>query len=103
MILLGTVGNMNVKLGAVNTDLKKGLKESEGLIESTVSKINSMRGQLLSIGAVAMPVAAVRNWAAAVNDLEDKTQLANMSVLLLQICLTLWRRCRSLLTLLRNL
>lgn len=52
MILLGTVGNMNVKLGAVNTDLKKGLKESEGLIESTVSKINSMRGQLLSIGAL---------------------------------------------------
>lgn len=73
---MGTVGNMNVKLGAVNTDLKKGLKESEGLIESTVSKINSMRGQLLSIGAVAMPVAAVRNWAAAVNDLEDKTNMS---------------------------
>ncbi|WP_443683306.1 phage tail tape measure protein [Phascolarctobacterium faecium] len=73
---MGTVGNMNVKLGAVNTDLKKGLKESEGLIESTVSKINSMRGQLLSIGAVAMPVAVVRNWAAAVNDLEDKTNMS---------------------------
>lgn len=73
---MGTVGNMNVKLGAVNTDLKKGLKESEGLIERTVSKINSMRGQLLSIGAVAMPVAAVRNWAAAVNDLEDKTNMS---------------------------
>lgn len=73
---MGTVGNLNVVLGAVTTDLKKGLKESEGLIESTVSKINSMRGQLLSIGAVAMPVAAVRNWASAVNDLEDKTNMS---------------------------
>ena len=62
MILLGTVGNMNVKLGAVNTDLKKGLKESEALSKVQFRKSNSMRGQLLSIGAVAMPVAAVRNW-----------------------------------------
>lgn len=73
---MGTVGNLNVVLGASTTALKKGLKESEGLIESTVSKINSMRGQLLSIGAVAMPVAAVRNWASAVNDLEDKTNMS---------------------------
>lgn len=73
---MGTVGNLSVVLGASTTALKKGLKESEGLIESTVSKINSMRGQLLSIGAVAMPVAAVRNWASAVNDLEDKTNMS---------------------------
>lgn len=73
---MGTVGNLSVVLGASTTALKKGLKESEGLIESTVSKINGMRGQLLSIGAVAMPVAAVRNWASAVNDLEDKTNMS---------------------------
>lgn len=73
---MGTVGNLNVVLGASTTELKKGLKESEGLIESTVSKINGMRGQLLSIGAIAMPIASVRNWASAVNDLEDKTNMS---------------------------
>lgn len=73
---MGTVGNMNVKLGAITTGLKQGLKESESLIEGTVSKINNMKGQLLAIGAIAMPVAAVRNWAAAVNDLEDKTNMS---------------------------
>lgn len=73
---MGTVGNLNVVLGASTTALKKGLKESEGLIESTVSKINGMRGQLLSIGAIAMPIASVRNWASAVNDLEDKTNMS---------------------------
>lgn len=73
---MGTVGNLNVVLGASTTELKKGLKESESLIEGTVSKINNMKGQLLAIGAIAMPVAAVRNWAAAVNDLEDKTNMS---------------------------
>lgn len=73
---MGTVGNLNVVLGASTTELKKGLKESEGLIESTVSKINGMRGQLLSIGTIAMPIASVRNWASAVNDLEDKTNMS---------------------------
>lgn len=73
---MGTAGNLNVKFGAITTGLKQGLKESESLIEGTVSKINNMKGQLLAIGAIAMPVAAVRNWAAAVNDLEDKTNMS---------------------------
>ena len=73
---MGTAGNLNVKFGAITTGLKQGLKESESLIEGTVSKINNMKGQLLAVGAIAMPVAAVRNWAAAVNDLEDKTNMS---------------------------
>lgn len=73
---MGTVGNLSVVLGASTTELKKGLKESEGLIQGTISKINGMRGQLLSIGAIAMPIASVRNWASAVNDLEDKTNMS---------------------------
>lgn len=73
---MGTAGNLNVIFGAITTGLKQGLKESESLIEGAVSKINNMKGQLLSIGAIAMPVAAVRNWAAAVNDLEDKTNMS---------------------------
>ena len=58
---MGTAGNLNVKFGAITNGLKQGLKESESLIEGTVSKINNMKGQLLAVGAIAMPVAAVRN------------------------------------------
>lgn len=76
---MGTVGKMEVILGADNADLKKGLKESEGLINSTVSKISSIKGELLSLGAMAMPIAAAKEWAAAVNDLEDKTNMAGES------------------------
>ena len=76
---MGTVGKMQVLLGADNSDLKKGLKESEGLISSTMSKITDMKAQLLSIGAMAMPIKAAQNWAAAVNDLEDKTNMAGES------------------------
>lgn len=76
---MGVVGKMQVVLGADNTDLKKGLKESEGLISATMSKISSIKGELLGLGSMAMPVAIAKEWAAAVNDLEDKTNMAGES------------------------
>lgn len=72
---MGIVGKLVTVLGADTSGLRKGLKESEGLINSTVNRLNSMKGELLSIGAMAMPVKAVQDWAAAINDLEDKTDM----------------------------
>ncbi len=72
---MGKIGEMLVALGADNTSLKKGMKESKEIIQGTMDTISSMKGELMSIGTVAGPIAAVRSWAAAVNDLEDKTNM----------------------------
>lgn len=76
---MSTVGQIWVKLGADNKDLKKGLKDSENIIESTVKAINNMKMELLSISAIALPVSSAQDWARAVNDLTDKTDMAGES------------------------
>lgn len=76
---MGTVGTLVARLGADTSGLRKGLKESEGLIQSTVNKINSIKAELLSISAIALPVNSAKEWAAAVNDLEDKTNMTGES------------------------
>src|SRR5574344_358892 len=76
---MGKVGEMYVALGADTKKLKKGMKESQGLIRGTMDAINNMKAELVSIGAVAGPIAAIRQWASAVNDLEDKTNMAGES------------------------
>ena len=76
---MGKVGEMYVALGADTKNLKKGMKESQGLIQGTMDAINNMKTELVSIGAVAGPIAAIRQWAGAVNDLEDKTNMAGES------------------------
>lgn len=76
---MGTVGTLIARLGADTSGLRKGLKESEGLIQSTVNKINSIKAELLSISAIALPVNSAKEWAAAVNDLEDKTNMTGES------------------------
>ena len=76
---MGKVGEMYVALGADTKKLKKGMKESQGLIRGTMDAINNMKAELVSIGAVAGPIAAIRQWAGAVNDLEDKTNMAGES------------------------
>lgn len=76
---MGTVGMLVARLGADTSGLRKGLKESEGLIQSTVNKINSIKAELLSISAIALPVNSAKEWAAAVNDLEDKTNMTGES------------------------
>lgn len=76
---MGKIGEMYVALGADTKKLKKGMKESQGLIRGTMDAINNMKAELVSIGAVAGPIAAIRQWASAVNDLEDKTNMAGES------------------------
>jgi TP901 family phage tail tape measure protein len=76
---MGKIGEMIISLGADNANLKKGMKESQNIIQSTMDTISNIKGELLSIGTVAGPIAAVRSWAAAVNDLEDKTDMAGES------------------------
>lgn len=75
----GKVGEMVVALGVNNDQLKKGLKESTDLISSTMNTISSMKSELLSMGAVAGPISSIQKWAAAVNDLTDKTNMAGES------------------------
>ena len=76
---MAKLGEMIVTLGADNKDLKKGMKESQNIIQGTLDTIGSMKAALLSIGSVAGPIAAIRSWAGAVNDLEDKTNMAGES------------------------
>lgn len=76
---MAKLGEMIVTLGADNKDLKKGMKESQNIIQGTMETIGSMKAELLSIGSVAGPIAAIRSWAGAVNDLEDKTNMAGES------------------------
>lgn len=76
---MAKIGEMIVTLGADNKDLKKGMKESQNIIQGTLDTIGSMKAELLSIGSVAGPLAAIRSWAGAVNDLEDKTNMAGES------------------------
>ena len=73
---MGAVGNLMVYFGANTQGLKKGAKDSQNIINDVVNKISSLKTELASIGAVAIPINSVRNWAAAVNDLEDKTGMA---------------------------
>lgn len=76
---MAKLGEMIVTLGADNKDLKKGMKESQNIIQGTLDTIGSMKAELLSIGSIAGPIAAIRSWAGAVNDLEDKTNMAGES------------------------
>lgn len=76
---MGTVGKLVAVLGADNTQLKKGLHEAQGLISGTVNTLNNLKAQMLSIGAMAIPLKSAIDWAAAVNDLEDKTNMAGES------------------------
>lgn len=76
---MGKIGELIVALGADNKDLKKGMKESKDIIQSAMDTISSMKAELLSIGAIAGPLATVKSWALAVNDLEDKTNMAGES------------------------
>ncbi|NLU43434.1 MAG: hypothetical protein GXX11_00910 [Acholeplasmataceae bacterium] len=73
---MGKIGEMIVALGADNANLKKGMKESENIISSTMNVISSMKAELATFGSLATPLVAIKSWAAAVNDLEDKTNLA---------------------------
>ena len=66
---MGTVGKLVAVLGADNTQLKKGLHEAQGLIAGTVNTLNSHKAQMLSIGAMAIPLLSATDWASAVNDL----------------------------------
>ena len=73
---MGKIGEMIVALGADNANLKKGMKESENIISNTMNVISSMKAELATFGSLATPLVAIKSWAAAVNDLEDKTNLA---------------------------
>lgn len=73
---MGTVGKLITVLGADNSQLKKGLNEAHDLVSNTVDMLNSMKTRMLSIGAMAVPLKTAKDWAAAVNDLEDKTDMA---------------------------
>lgn len=73
---MGTVGKMEIALGADTQKLKKGMQDSQNIIQGTMDAISNMKAELVSIGAVAGPVAAIRSWAAAVNELEDSTGMA---------------------------
>ena len=76
---MGKIGELIVALGADNKDLKKGMKESQNIIQGTMETISSMKAELLSIAAISGPIASIRSWAGAVNDLEDKTNMAGES------------------------
>lgn len=76
---MGKIGELIVALGADNKDLKKGMKDSQNIIQSAMDTISSMKAELMSIGTVAGPIASIRSWAGAVNDLEDKTNMAGES------------------------
>lgn len=73
---MGKIGEMIISLGADNTNLKKNMKQSEGIIQGTMNVISSMKSELATFGALAGPLIAIKSWAAAVNDLEDKTNMA---------------------------
>lgn len=73
---MGTVGKMEIALGADTKKLKKGMQDSQNIIQGTMDAISNMKAELVSIGSVAGPIAALKSWAGAVNDLEDATGMA---------------------------
>lgn len=72
---MANTNQLTILLGLDNKNLKKGMKNSKSLVQSTMNTISSMKAQLAGLAVLAMPVKSVTAWAAAVNDLEDKTNL----------------------------
>lgn len=73
---MGKVGDLMVSLGADNTNLKKGMNESKNLIQGTMDTLNNMKAELAGISSMVAPLYVAKDWALAVNDLEDKTNMA---------------------------
>lgn len=70
---------LQVKIGANITGLKKGVNEAKGVLTDLSKSVNNMTAafaSIASLGVLAAPLAAAKQWANAVNDLEDKTNMA---------------------------
>lgn len=82
---MGKVGELIVKLGADNADLERGLKKARTDTEKAMVAINAAATAMVavgtaSMGAMAGAVKITTDWAAAINDLEDKTGAASETV-----------------------
>lgn len=81
---MGKIAELIVQLGADNEDLRRGLKKArtdmEKFQESAKTISNSMIGLgAAAVGAIGGIVKSASDWAAAVNDIEDKTGMAGQS------------------------
>lgn len=75
------IAELIVQLGADSSDMVKGLKKAKTEVEVFQESLKGISNMMVGIGgmsvaAVGGAIAATKSWAAAVNDLEDKTNMS---------------------------
>lgn len=78
---MGKIAELIVQLGADSADLAQGLKKARTDIEKFQAGISGISNLMVGVGATGLAAAggavkAFGDWAAAVNDLEDKTNMS---------------------------
>lgn len=81
---MGKIAELIVQLGADNEDLRRGLKKARTDMEKFQESAKTISNSMIGLGAAAVGamggiVKSASDWAAAVNDIEDKTGMAGQS------------------------